>query len=193
MSGEFGVEEIFTKYLGKTEKKDEHVISYFEKFLMKQSKLIGKDIKLSTWKKSEYVYQDVTAFIEAKFGKKDFPLNKLDQAFLDDFEYYLKTVKNQKQITINKAIQRLRKPIKDGRRRGISSKGSICLTQARKGHKSQVIFLSNRGAGRCLEEHMSFKQPRLDLSERPIYLLLLYGAGVPRNGKSKKGAYCKRL
>jgi hypothetical protein len=32
--------------------------------------------------------------------------------FLDDFDYYLKTEKSIKQITINKIIQRLRTPIK---------------------------------------------------------------------------------
>ena len=38
----FGEEDIFAKYLGKVEKKDEYVISYLEKFLLKQSKLIVK-------------------------------------------------------------------------------------------------------------------------------------------------------
>ena len=112
MDDTFGVEKTLAKYQGKTEKKNEYVISYFDKFLPKQSKLVGKDIKLSTWKKSEYVCTDVAAFIKSKYKKNDYSLNKLDQSVLDDFEYYLKTVKNQKQITINKAIQRFRKPIK---------------------------------------------------------------------------------
>ncbi len=67
LDGAFGVEEIFAKYIGKTEKKDEYVISYFEKFLVKRFKLIGKDLKLSTWKKSEYVFLDVRAFIASKY------------------------------------------------------------------------------------------------------------------------------
>ncbi|WP_171017380.1 phage integrase SAM-like domain-containing protein [Maribacter sp. ACAM166] len=87
------------------------MISYFEKFLSKQSKLIGKDLKLSTWKKSEYVCSDLRAFIESSYREKDYPFDKLNQSFLDDFEYFLKTEKNQKQVTINKAIQRFRKPI----------------------------------------------------------------------------------
>ena len=45
--------------------------------------------------KSEYVCNDVSAFIMSKYAKKDYSLNTLDQSFLDDFEYYLKTVKNQ--------------------------------------------------------------------------------------------------
>ena len=157
---DFGVEEIFAKYLGKTAKKEEYVISYFEKYLLKQSKLIGKDIKLSTWKKSEYVCQDVTAFIEAKFGKKDFPLNKLDQAFLDDFEYYLKTVKNQKQITINKAIQRLRKPIRVAVGEGYLDKDPFILHKPGRVRKD-VIFLSKEELEQ-LENH-DFVQPRLAL------------------------------
>mgnify|MGYP000704649718 CR=1 FL=1 len=86
MDTEFGVDEIFAKYKDKVSKKEDYLISYFEKFLVKQSKLIGKDLKLSTWKKFEYVCTDVAAFIKLKFKKSDYPLNKLDQTFLNDFE-----------------------------------------------------------------------------------------------------------
>ena len=136
----FGVEEIFAKYLGKTVKKDEYVISYFEKYLVKQSKLIGKDLKLSTWKKSEYVCHDVEEFIKSNYGIKDYPLNKLDQSFLNDFEYYLKTVKNQKQVTINKGIQRFRKPIKIAVGEGYIQKTHLYCTNQEGSEKRSYSF-----------------------------------------------------
>ncbi len=160
MEGAFGVAEIFSKYLGKTEKKEEKVVSYFEKFLIKQSKLIGKDLKLSTWKKSEYVCNDVIAFIKSKYGKNDYPLNKLGQSFLDDFEYYLKTVKNQKQITINKGIQRFRKSIKEAVGEGYLENDPFVFHKPGRVRK-EVIFLSTDELN-MLEEH-HFIQPRLQL------------------------------
>ena len=160
MDGAFGVVEIFAKYLGKTEKKNEHVISYFEKFLLKQSKLIGKGIKLSTWKKSEYVRSDVSAFIKTNYGKKDYPLDNLDQSFLDDFEYYLKTVKSQKQITINKAIQRFRKPIRVAVAEGYLQRDPFALHKPGRVRK-EVVFLSTDELN--LVEGYYFTQPRLQL------------------------------
>lgn len=160
LDGEFGVEDIFVKYHGKTEKKDEYLISYFEKFLVKQSKLIDKDIKYTTWKKFEYVCHDLGRYIKANFGKKDYPLNKLDQSFLDNFEYYLKTVKNQKQITINKAIQRFRKPIRMAVAEGYLEKDPFVLHKSGRVRK-EVIFLSTNEL-MLLEEHQ-FAQPRLQL------------------------------
>ncbi len=160
LEGEFEGDEIFAKYLGKTGKKAENVISYFKKFLVKQSKLIGKNIKLSTWKKSEYVCNDVGAFIESNYGKKDYPLIKLDQSFLDDFEYFLKTVKNQKQITINKAIQRFRKPIRVAVAEGYLPKDPFALHKPGRVRKA-VIFLSSDELEKLEKHH--FVQPRLQL------------------------------
>src|SRR5690606_7355729 len=109
---DFSVDDIFDKYINKKIKKEDNVVSYFRKYLKSQSKLIGKDIKQVTWNKLQYVCNDAEAFIKKKYGKSDYPLNKLELQFLINFEYYLKTEKNQKQITINKAIQRFRKPIR---------------------------------------------------------------------------------
>tara|TARA_R110002051_G_scaffold167780_2_gene238467 strand:+ start:101 stop:1306 length:1206 start_codon:yes stop_codon:yes gene_type:complete len=159
-SEDFTVDHIWDTYLGKVEKKNEYVISYFEKFLAKQSKLIGKDLKLSTWKKSEYVCHDVREFIKSNFGIKDYPLNKLDQSFLNDFEYYLKMVKNQRQVTINKSIQRFRKPIKIAVAEGYLVSDPFVMHKPGRVRK-EVIFLSTDEL-KLLEEHF-FTQPRLQL------------------------------
>lgn len=116
----------------------------------------GKGIKISTWKKFQYVCNDLEAFIFSEYKKKDFPLNKLNPQFLDDYEHYLKTVKNQKQVTINKAIQRLRKPIK------VAVAEGYLFVQHKPGRvRKEVIFLSTEEL-KLLEEH-HFTQPRLQL------------------------------
>ncbi len=167
---EYGITEILNKYLGKTEKKEEKVVSYFHKFLKRQLKLIGKDLKISTWKKSEYVCNDVSAFIKSKYGENDYSLEKLNQSFLTDFEYYLKTVKNQKQVTINKAIQRLRKPIKMAVAEGYLLKDPFVLHKPGRVRK-QVVFLSTEEL-KLLEEH-AFTQPRLELV-RDLFIFCCY-------------------
>jgi len=157
---DFGVAEVFDKYLGKVEKKQDFVISYFKKFLNKQSELIGKGIKKSTWKKFEYVCNDLSAFIKLNYEINDFPLNKLNLHFLKEFEHYLKTIKNQKQVTVNKAIQRFRKPILMALAEGYLDNDPF-TGYKRKKVVTEVVFLSVNEL-QILEKH-HFTQPRLQL------------------------------
>ena len=161
LSGEeFQVDDIYDKFFNKKVKKEEYVISYFKKFLNRQSELIGKGIKISTWKKFEYVCNDLEAFVYAKYQRKDFPLNKLNPQFLADFEHYLKTVKDQKQVTLNKAIQRFRKPIKVAVAEGYLDRDPFAQHKPGRVRK-EVVFLS-KDELKLLEEHQ-FTQPRLEL------------------------------
>ena len=52
------------------------------------------------------------SFVKWQFKTRDYPLKKLELQFLNDFEYYLKVEKKQKQITINKSLQRFRKVVR---------------------------------------------------------------------------------
>lgn len=161
LSGEeFQVGDIYDKFFNKQIKKEDYVITYFRKFLKRQSELIGKGIKVSTWKKFEYVCNDLEAFVYAKYQKKDFPLNKLNPQFLEDYEHYLKTVKDQKQVTLNKAIQRLRKPIKVAVAEGYLDKDPFVQHKPGRVLK-EVVFLSTEELEK-LEKHQ-FTQPRLQL------------------------------
>tara|TARA_R110000744_G_scaffold162124_1_gene278725 strand:+ start:11584 stop:11919 length:336 start_codon:yes stop_codon:yes gene_type:complete len=82
---------------------------------------------------------------------KDYPLKKLDQSFLNDFEYYLKTVKNQRQVTINKSIQRFRKPIKIAVAEGYLVSDPFVMHKPGRVRK-EVIFLSADEL-KLLEDH----------------------------------------
>src|SRR5690606_32287201 len=108
----FTVDDIYRLYKGEKLTKEYNVVEYFERFLKQLKTLIGIDIKQITYNKFEYVKNDVKAFVKWKFKINDYPLKKLELQFLNDFEYYLKVVKKQKQVTINKCIQRFRKIIK---------------------------------------------------------------------------------
>ncbi|MDP3353099.1 MAG: tyrosine-type recombinase/integrase [Flavobacteriaceae bacterium] len=154
----FIVNDIYRLYKGVKLRKEYNVIEYFEHRLNKLKKLIGIDIKQVTWDKSYYVKNNVKSFILWKFQQKDIPLNKLKLHFLDDLEYYLKVEKKQKQITVNKTIQRFRNPIKVAVAEGYLDKGPFMLHKT-KMVRNEVVYLSVKELEK-LEKH-EFSQPRL--------------------------------
>ena len=167
---DFTVNELFNTYEGRKIKRKENVISYFKSYLDEQSSLIGKDIKQVTWNKFKYVCSDVEAFIKKKYKVQDKPLEELNLQFLTDFEFYLKTTKSQKQVTINKAIQRFRKPIKEAVAKGYLEKDPFLLYKARKTRK-EVVFLSAEELNKL--EKFKFSQPRLTLV-RDLFVFCCY-------------------
>lgn len=167
---DFTVDDILQKYLNKKVKKEDGVISYFKKYLDKQEKLIGRDIQKATWNKFNYVCTHVSSFIYSKYKKKDYPLEKLNQQFLDDFEYYLKTEKNQRQITINKAIQRFRKPMRIAVSEGYIDKDPFSLHKPKRVVKS-VVFLNQEELQKL--ENYILQQNRLNLV-RDLFIFCFY-------------------
>lgn len=100
---DFTVEDIYAQYVGKPITKNIGIIYHYNDFLEKYKKLIGIEIKQVTWNKFNYILSDLKDFIQWKYKQKDFYLKDLDMEFINDFEYYLKVNKEQKQ---------LRKPVK---------------------------------------------------------------------------------
>jgi integrase/recombinase XerD len=96
---EFNVVDISNLYFGGERKKEDTLIRYYNKYLAKSRKLIGKNIKEPTYKKFEYVKGFIESFIHFKFNTKDIALKRLDPLFLDDLEHYLKTERNLGQST----------------------------------------------------------------------------------------------
>jgi integrase len=154
----FTIDDVEDKYLGKEVKKKEHVLSYYKQYLSKIKKLVGLEIKDSTYNKFVYVGNHLEAFIKWKFKKGDFPLQELSLQFLDDFDYYLKTEKKQEQITINKTIQRLRTPIKQAISEGYLDRDPFILHKSKTVRKI-VIFLTTEEL-KTLEESV-LQQKRL--------------------------------
>jgi integrase len=154
----FSIDDIQDRYLGKVLKKSEYVLSYYKQYLAKIKKLVGLEIKDSTYNKFVYVGNHLEAFLKWKFKKTDFPLEELSLQFLDDFDYYLKTEKKQEQITINKTIQRLRTPIKQAISEGYLDRDPFILHKSKTVRKT-VIFLTTEEL-KTLEEAV-LQQKRL--------------------------------
>jgi integrase/recombinase XerD len=137
----YSLEDICNEYKGAKIKKKECVSSYYNQYLSRIKKLIGLEIKQNTYDKFDYVGKDLEAFIKSKYKKSDLSLEELNLQFLDDFDYFLKTEKNQKQITINKEIQRLRTPIKRAISEGYLVRDPFILYKSKTVRKS-VVFLT---------------------------------------------------
>lgn len=170
----FTSEDIYSFYKGEKLNKEYNVIEYFEIYLNKLKTLIGIDIKEATWNKFYYVKNDVKMFIKWKFKANDFPLKDLQLQFINNFEYYLKTVKKHKQITINKAIQRFRKPIRVAVAENFLEKDPFALFKT-KGAKKEVVYLNTEEL-KTLEQH-TFYQSRLQFI-KDLFVFSCY-TGLP--------------
>ena len=177
---EFEVFDILDLYFGRSFKKEDNVINAFKRYLNQLEKLIGKDIKKGTYAKFDYTKQFVEDFIRFKFGQKDITLKKLDLQFLREFEFYLKTERNLAQITINKVIQRFRKPIKIAISEGFLDKDPFLMYKS-KTVKKEIIFLSPEEL-QSLEKR-DFIQPKLRLV-KDLFIFSCY-TGLAYNEISK--------
>lgn len=166
----------FTGSIRDTLTQEYNVAEYFERYLKQLKTLIGIDIKQITYNKFEYVKNDVKAFVKWKFKTNDYPLKKLELQFLNDFEYYLKVVKKQKQVTINKAIQRFRKPIKVAVSERYLESDPFMLYKTKQVNK-EVVFLAPEEL-KSLEKH-EFTQPRLQFV-KDLFVFCCY-TGLPYN------------
>ncbi|WP_412987657.1 site-specific integrase [Pontimicrobium sp. IMCC45349] len=104
--------DLYNEYKGKAKKEEKGTSEFYQEYLKSYKKLVGKEIKQATWNKFYYVGNHLKKFIKWKYKVSDYPLNKLSLKFLDDFDFYLKTKEDHKQITINKILQRFRKVVK---------------------------------------------------------------------------------
>ncbi|SMC33573.1 site-specific integrase [Moheibacter sediminis] len=152
---EFTVDDVYAQYIGKPITRRVGIISHYSDFLEKYKKLIGIEIKQVTWNKFNYILNDLNDFLQWKYKQKDFYLKDLDMEFIIEFEYYLKVNKQQKQITINKALQRFKKVVKT------SVEAKIISTFPFNEHKpksvkNQIVYLTVEELAK-LEQHQFFQ------------------------------------
>lgn len=177
---DFDCYEIYSQYKGKPARKNIGVVSHFQDYLNKSKKLIGIEIKQSTWNKFHYIKNDLSDFIKFKFLKNDILLKDLDFSFIVEFEYYLKTEKIQKQVTSNKTLQRFKKVVKT------ALVQKLIDTNPFVEHKSKrvvtnIVYLSTDELEK-LENH-SFSQIRLE-KVRDMFVFCCY-TGLAYNEMSK--------
>ncbi|MCK0179103.1 site-specific integrase [Flavobacteriaceae bacterium S0862] len=154
----FDVEDIYLQFKGENIKTEKTLLEVFKMHNEHMLNLVGKDYTKSTYSKFIEASSHTKNFIKFTYKKNDFMLSNLSMKFLNDFDYYLKSEKNHKQITINKTIQRLRKIIKLAMAEAFILTDPFLMYRPKK-FVTKVVFLSADE----LELMMAynFSQPRL--------------------------------
>lgn len=83
-------EKLKNKYLGKTIQ-DKTILNIFQDHNTQVKKLVGRDFAAGTLERYETVYRHLTNFIKANYKLSDLELNKIDNQFITDFDYYLRS------------------------------------------------------------------------------------------------------
>lgn len=166
----FNVEDIYLKYRGENISQDKTVLEVFDIHNMRMKRLIGKEYSESTYKKFLESKMHTSDFIKKKYNRNDYLLKNLKLKFLDDFDFFLKTEKQHKQITINKTIQRLRKIIKLAIAEGFLKRDPFLLYKPKK-VKLKIIYLTSAELNN-LECH-NFSQRRLE-QVRDLFIFCCY-------------------
>ena len=166
----FDVEDIYLQYKGKNVKARKTLLEVFELHNSKMKKLIGKEYTKSTYSKFIEAQKHTKNFIKYQYGKKDILLDSIKMNFLEDFDFYLKSEKNHKQITINKSIQRVRKIIKLALAEGYLQKDPFILFKPKR-VKKKVVFLSSEELTK-LEKYV-YSQQRLQ-QVRDMFVFCCY-------------------
>lgn len=167
---ECSLDNILKEYKGIPIKKEEYILSYYKKYLARTKKLVGIELKQNTYDKLFYVGNHLEKFINWNYKKPDYPLKNLTLQFLNDFDYYLKTEKKQRQITINKSIQILRRPINWAISEGYLDRDPFILHKS-KTIRKEIVFLDTDEL-KALEE-LALDQKRL-ITIQDLFIFCCY-------------------
>lgn len=170
----FDVDDIYLQYKGENIKTEKTLLEVFKMHNKRMFSLVGTDYSKATYSKFIEAKNHVQNFIKSTYKKSDFMVSNLNMKFLNDFDYYLKSEKNHKQITINKTVQRLRKIIKLAMAEGFLVTDPFLMYRPKK-FVTKVVFLSVDE----LEQMKSynFSQPRLQ-QVKDMFVFCCY-TGLP--------------
>lgn len=171
---EFDVDDIYLKYKGEDIKPAKSLMEVFELHNSRMKMLIGKEYTKSTHSKFIEAKQHIEEFLYHTTRKRNIKLDDLSLKFLQDFDFYLKTENNFKQITINKSIQRLAKIIKLAIAEGFLVTNPFLLYKPKK-VINNITYLTPEELF-ILENHV-FSQKRLE-QVRDMFVFCCY-TGLP--------------
>ena len=180
---EFDVEDIYKQYKGESTQKQVGIAEFYSSYLERLKKMIGKDFKQSTWEKFNEILPAIKDYIFFKYQKKDINLNKLDYNFIEDFDYYLRTEKNNSQVTINKKIQRLKKVVKVARKQKLLDFNPFEEHKPKQA-KTKIVFLTQDELDKLKEKEF---QSEILNKVRDCYIFCCYtGLGYSEMFSLKK-------
>lgn len=106
----FNKENLRLKWL-KIEEHTHSLVQVFSQHNAQMESLIGKDNSKATFTKYRTTLDHIISFLQWKFKRSDISISVIKYAFIADFEFWLKSVKNCNHNTSIKYISNLRKII----------------------------------------------------------------------------------
>jgi len=108
---EINVQTFKNKLLG-IEEKQRKLILIFEDHNKKMKELIGKEFSINTYKKYETTLSHIKQFIQHQYSINDISIKQVGIAFINDFDFYLRNIKNCNNNSTIKYIRNFGKIIK---------------------------------------------------------------------------------
>ncbi|SEB21978.1 Site-specific recombinase XerD, partial [Pedobacter hartonius] len=113
---EITADSIKCKFLGK-EEKAHTILEAIKLHNTKMKALVDKEeYAPGTLRRFEVLERHVADYVTAKYGRADFNVKRIDHEFIDGFDFYLHTVKENDTNTANKHIKNLKKIVSICRR-----------------------------------------------------------------------------
>jgi site-specific recombinase XerD len=104
-------ETLKNRFIGKTEKV-RTLVSVFEDHNQKMSSLVGQEFEKSTLQRYETALMHTKEFMQWQYKVSDIPITKINFEFLNDFEYYLRSVRKCANNSAIKYIKNLGKIVR---------------------------------------------------------------------------------
>ncbi|MDB4901928.1 MAG: site-specific integrase [Mucilaginibacter sp.] len=104
-------ESLKNRFIGKTEKA-RTLITVFEDHNQKMRSLVGQEFEKSTFQRYETALMHTKDFMQWQHNVSDIPITKINFEFLNDFEYYLRSVRKCANNSAIKYIKNLGKIVR---------------------------------------------------------------------------------
>jgi integrase len=166
----FDVGDIYLAYKGENTKKNKSFLEIIQLHNSRMGKLVGKEYAPKYYQKWKGTHKLLQAFIRYSYKKNDVLLSKITLKFLDDLDFYLKSNKNQKQITVNKCIQRVRRVVKLAIAEGYLETDPFILYKPKR-YVKEIVYLDVAELQKL--EKVSLAQERL-IQVRDMFIFCCY-------------------
>lgn len=105
---ELPIKSFKAKWLGNAEK-NRMILDVFRHHNKKPKKLVGKDLADGTLDRYEISFNHTKRFIQWKYNVDDIDITMLDDEFISEYEFWLKTVRNCAHNTTMKYLANFKK------------------------------------------------------------------------------------
>ena len=167
---EFDVNDIHSLFNGETTKEEKTLLEVFNLHNNRMKAVLGVEITKSTYSKFDYLKSHISKFLIKNYNQKDIKLIDLNMRFINELELYLKTERKQKQVTVNKYIQRFQKIIRLAIAEGYLLQNPFLLYKFKK-VETRIVFLTKKELAKL--ETQEIKLPRLQIV-RDLFVFCCY-------------------